>query len=95
METEAGADLFLRYTAWPADLTDDDSTISGIPARFQDVVALEACFAFALSAEQRRPPELTQRWLDRRGALVSHVARRAGPGAPSRTRLVVTGEGWP
>ena len=92
--TEEASAVLVRYTAYPDELADDGTEVTGVPERFHDVVALEALFAFALGAEQRRPPELGQRWLDRRGQMLASASRpSAGP--PSRTRLVVSGEPWP
>jgi hypothetical protein len=84
-DSEAGVDLFMRYTAWGADLADDNSVPSGIPLRFHDVIALEALYAVALGGEERVPSELYARWIDRRGQLMHHVGKRSAQ--PSRTRI--------
>jgi hypothetical protein len=75
-DTTAGLALWLRYAYWPAALVDDTTAIAGIPSRFHDVIALEALFAFALGGEGSRPPELAQRWQDRRALLFATVAKR-------------------
>lgn len=85
-DTEAGTGLWLRYAYWPAVLAGDSSQPTGISSRFHDVVALEALFAFGLGGEQRLPPELRERWFDRRGQLLARAGRR-GTGV-SRTKLV-------
>lgn len=77
--------LWLLYGFWPLDLTSDSSSIVGIPSRFHDVVALEALFVYAVGGEAVRPPDLRQRWLDRRAQLIAHVSRRGT--TPNRTRL--------
>lgn len=84
-DTTVGHKLWMRYAYWPAVLVDDNSVPSSIPSRFHDVVALECLFAFALGGEARRPPELRDRWLDRKAQLLAHVGRRGV--APARTRL--------
>lgn len=84
--TQAGVALWLRREFWPADMAEDASVPEGIPVKFHDVVALEALFAFGLGGEQRRPPELSQRWLDRRGQLIAWVSHRST--RPRTTRLL-------
>ena len=84
--TEVGVALWMRYRYWPVDMDDDSDSPEGIPTKFHDVVALEALFAFGLGGEQRLPPELHQRWIDRRGQLFAHVAVRST--RPRRTRLL-------
>jgi hypothetical protein len=83
---DAGVPLFLRYRFWPADIAADTDAPEGIPLKFHDVVALEALFAFGLGGEQRRPPELSQRWQVRRDQLIQHVGRRST--MPRTTRLL-------
>lgn len=85
-DSPAGEDLFFRYAQWPADFSGDTSVPSAIPSRFHDVVALEALFAFGLGGEQRCPPELRERWKDRRAELLTRVGRRGV--ANSTTRIV-------
>ena len=75
-DSEAGKAVWLRYTKWFADMTADGDVPSGIPLKFHDVIALEALFAFGLGGEQRIPPELRNRWFDRRNQLIHHVGRR-------------------
>lgn len=77
--------LFFRYANWPADLADDNAAIPGIPSRYHDVVAYEALFAFAIGGESRWPPELRERWTNRRAQLFAHIGKRGVQ--PSRTRL--------
>lgn len=84
--TPAGTPLFLRYVAWPVPFGDDVSVPLALPTRFHSVLALEALFAFGLGGEAARPPELRERWLERKAQLVAHVTRRGV--APSRTRIV-------
>ncbi|KKN06681.1 hypothetical protein LCGC14_1074780 [marine sediment metagenome] len=84
-DSEAGKAIWLRYTQWFADMSDDNDVPSGIPLKFHDVIALEALFAFALGGEQRLPPELRNRWFDRRNQLIHHIGRRGSQVA--RTRL--------
>ena len=84
--TEAGTALWMRYRYWPADMDDDADSPEGIPTKFHDVVALEALFAFGLGGEQRLPPELHARWIDRRAQLFQHVKSRST--VPRRTRLL-------
>jgi hypothetical protein len=88
-DTTTGVPLWLRYRAWPAEMTEDASVPGGIPARFHDVIAFEALFAYGLGGEQRLPPELRQRWGDRRAQLFAHLAHRST--LPRRTRLVAQG----
>lgn len=85
-DTSAGVPLWMRWSYWPAELEDDESEPDGIPRRFHDVVPLEALFAYGLGGEQKRPPELTTRWIDRRAQLIAHVTRRGT--APARTRIL-------
>lgn len=85
---QGGRPLFLRYGYWPADLTDDNSIIPGIPLRYHDVVALESLFVFGVGGESRWPEELRERWKNRRAALFSHITRRGVE--PKRTRLSAT-----
>ena len=93
-ETSAGSPvgtpLWMRYRFWPAELTADESAITGIPLRFHDVVALEAMFAFGLGGEQRWPQELFRRWVDRRAQLTAHCAIRGAQ--PQRARIEETEE---
>ncbi len=84
-DSQAGTDIFFRYTQWPIDLTADGSVPGGIPLKFHDVIALEALFAFALGGEARVPASLFARWQDRRGQLIHHVGKRGVQ--PSRTRI--------
>ncbi len=85
VDSSAGKDVWMRYTQWPAELSSDSSVPGGIPKRFHDVIALEAVFAFALGGEQRVPPDLHTRWVDRRAGLMHHVGKRGIQ--PSRTRI--------
>jgi hypothetical protein len=85
-DTPAGTPLWLRYRYWPVDMAEDTDAPGGIPVKFHDVVALESLFAYGLGGEQRLPPELFQRWQDRRGQLLSHVSRRST--RPRTTRLL-------
>lgn len=80
-----GQDVWFRYTKWFADMTDDNDVPKGIPLKFHDVIGLEALFCFGLGGEQRLPPELRNRWFDRRNQLMHHVGRRGSQ--PTRTRL--------
>ena len=84
-DTTAGVDLWLRFQYWPTALGDDSDVPGGIPLRFHDVIPLEACFVFGLGGEGRRPPELAERWMTRRGQLLHWVGKR-GP-QNTRTRL--------
>lgn len=84
-DSDAGKAIWLRYTKWFTDMTDDADVPSGIPLKFHDVIALEALFAFELGGEQATPPGLRARWFDRRNQLIHHVGRRGTQSA--RTRL--------
>lgn len=84
-DSPSGKDVWLRYTAWGATLSDDSDVPAGIPLRFHDVIALECLFVFALGGEERLPAELNRRWMDRRAQLMHHVGKRGVQ--PSRTRL--------
>lgn len=77
--------LFFRYAYWPDDLANDNAVIPGIPGRYHDVVAYESLFAFAVGGESRWPPELRERWTNRRAQLFAHIGRRGVQ--PARTRL--------
>jgi hypothetical protein len=83
-DSEAGKDVWMRYQTWPALLTSDSDVPGGIPLRFHDVIALEAIYAFALGGEQRTPPDLRDRWFDRRAQLISHVGQRGVQNSRSR-----------
>lgn len=82
---DAGTALWFRYSQWPAAWSADADTPTKIPTRFHDVVALEALFAFGLGGEQRIPPELNARWMDRRGQLLASVSRRGVQPPTART----------
>lgn len=86
-DSAAGKNVWMRYTAWPAELSSDSDVPAGIPARFHDVIALEAAYAFSFGGEQRTPAELRARWMDRRGQLMHHVGKRGVQA--SRTRIYV------
>lgn len=89
-DSTAGAALYFLYGYWPAVLASDSSEPTGIPSRFQDVVAYEtAAIAFGLGGEQRMPDEIARRWRDRRGQLLKRVGQRSV--WPSRSRLVNVG----
>jgi len=81
-----GTDLYFRYRAWPASLVDDNSVPVGLPSRFHDVLALESLFAYGLGGEQRLPPELGARWLDRKTQMLSHIGKRGIQ--PTQTRIM-------
>jgi hypothetical protein len=85
-DSPAGTPLFFRYGYWPADFVDDSSTLAGVPVKYHDVVALEALFAYGLGGEQRLPPELFNRWRDRKAQMLARVGRRGVQN--SRSRLV-------
>lgn len=85
VDSEAGKDIWMRYTQWPALLSADGDVPGGIPLRFHDVIALEALYAFELGGEARTPQRLYSRWMDRRAQLIHHVGKRGSQ--PSRTRL--------
>ena len=85
-DTTAGIALYFEYAYWPVALAASGDSLTGLPARFHDVVAFEALFAYGLGGEQRRPPELSARWVDRRAQLLSSVGRRGIQ--PSQSRLV-------
>ena len=84
-DSEAGKDIFFRYTQWFADMTADSDVPSGIPLKFHDVIALEAAYVFALGGEQPVPRDLQARWFDRRNQLIHHVGRRGAQ--PTRTKI--------
>jgi hypothetical protein len=77
--------LWFQYGYWPAALANDNTAIPAIPAQFHDVVALEALFVFAIGGDSVRPPELRERWLNRRALLFQHLSQRGVQ--PARTRL--------
>lgn len=89
--------LWLAYTqgAPAEELADDGDIPALLPAAFHDVIALEAGFAAELGGEQRRPPELKQRWQDRKARLFAHLLKVGGPGPASRTRMVAGQGDWP
>lgn len=91
------ASLWIQYTkgAPSTDLAADTDAPTLIPTAFHDVVALEAAYAMALGGEQRVPPEIAGRLLDRKGRLMAHLGRARRPGSTSRTRLVVGQGEWP
>lgn len=82
---QTGRPLFLRYGYWPANLEDNNATVVGVPARYHDVLVLEALFVFGVGGESRWPEELRERWKNRRAALFNHITRRGVE--PKRTRL--------
>lgn len=85
-DTEAGKPLWLRYASWPVELAADIDVPSLVPARFHDVIGLEALFVFGVGGEQKFPDDLKDRWRKRRAQLLDHVSRR-GP-TPSSTRII-------
>lgn len=85
-DTPAGIPIFLRYAAWPSEITDDSDVPNALPPRFHDVIALDALFVFGLGGEQNRPPELRERWSDRKAQMQAHIGQRGVQ--PSRTRMV-------
>ena len=84
-DTELGLNLYLKYGYWPAQLAQDTDVPSAIPLRYQDVVPLEACFAFGLGGESAFPPDLRQRWVDRRAMLMARISRQGT--WPGRTKV--------
>lgn len=89
-DTTEGSDLWLRFGYWPA-LFADDNSVSSLPARFHDVIALEALpFVYGVGAEQRMSPELIDLRQNRKALLFAHCTRR-GSLSP-RVRLDVDGD---
>lgn len=86
-DSPAGENLFLRYSYWPADFSSDSSLPTGVPSHYHDVVALESLFAYGYGGEQRLPPELRVRWMDRKNEMLAVVGRRGVK--PSRSRVQV------
>lgn len=84
-DTEAGLNVYMKYGYWPVDMQADTDAPGGIPLQFHDVLPLEACFSFGLGGESVFPPDLKQRWIDRKSALIAHVAQRGTQ--VSRTRV--------
>jgi hypothetical protein len=84
-DTEQGINVYLKYGYWPLDMQLDTDAPLGIPTQFHDVLVLEALFGFAIGGEGERPPELKERWLDRRSALLFHVGKRGT--AVHRTKI--------
>lgn len=84
-DTERGINVYLKYGYWPLDMQLDTDAPLGIPTQYHDVLPLEALFAFALGGEGQRPPELEQRYTDRKAALIAHVGKRGT--AVSRTKV--------
>lgn len=83
--------IHLTYTkgAGAVDLADDAATPPLLPVQYHDVIALESLFAMEFAGEQRRPPALEARWVNRKAGMLNFLRRVAGPGAQSRTRMVV------
>lgn len=75
-DTEAGINVYLKYGYWPADMQTDTDSPNGIPVQFHDVLPLEVLFAFELGGEGTHPPALKERWMNRKAALLYHVAKR-------------------
>src|SRR6266850_2475942 len=75
-DTEQGINVYMKYGYWPLDMQFDTDAPLGIPVQYHDLLPLEALFSFALGGEGQRPPELQQRYLDRRSALFAHVGKR-------------------
>jgi hypothetical protein len=74
---DAAHPLYLKYRAWPADLSADTDQPDSIPRKFHDVIALMAAEeAMGLGGENALPGTLIGRKLDRHAQLMMHVARR-------------------
>ncbi|HKR55550.1 MAG TPA: hypothetical protein VJS20_04570 [Gemmatimonadales bacterium] len=84
-DTENGLNLFLRYGYQPVNMVADTDVPGGIPAKFHDVIALEACFGFGLGGESVFPADLKIRWLDRKAELLASVTQRGMQ--PQRIRV--------
>jgi len=91
------AAVWIAYTkgAPAADLAADTDSPTLIPLAFHDVVALDAAYAMALGGEQRVPPEIAGRLMDRKGRMMAYLDRARGAGPSSRTRMVVGQGEWP
>lgn len=84
-DTEVGLSLYLLYTYQPVGMVADTDTPGGIPTKFHDVIALEACFGFGLGGESVFPADLKLRWIDRRAELLASVGNRGMQ--PQRIRI--------
>lgn len=89
--------LYVAFTqtAGDNDLDDDADTPTLVPTAYHDVIYLTAAFAAGLAGEQRVPPAIEARRMDRTARLLDHLGRVAGPGASSRTRMVAGQGDWP
>jgi len=74
---DAAHPLYLKYRAWPADLSADADQPDSIPRKYHDVIALMAAEeAMGLGGENALPTVLVNRKVDRHAQLMAHVARR-------------------
>lgn len=72
-----GNPLFLKYKAWPVDLSGDTDQPDMIPRKYHDVIALYAAEeGMGLGGEGALPVSLIRRKEDRHAQLMMHVSRR-------------------
>jgi hypothetical protein len=73
----AGNPLYLKYRAWPVDLSGDTDQPDMIPRKYHDLIALYAAEeGMALGGEGVLPVGLMRRKEDRHAQLMMHVSRR-------------------
>ena len=74
---DAAHPLYLKYRAWPADLSADTDQPDFVPRKYHDLIALYAAEeAMGLGGENTLPVSLMRRKDDRHAQLIAHVARR-------------------
>lgn len=80
-------DLTALYTYWPTELSDDSHEPSSLPARFHDLIVLEAArLAFAVGSELRWPEVYEDQRMVRYSQFRSHTALRGGTSTMQRVR---------
>lgn len=72
-----GNPLYMKYRAWPVDLSADGDSPDMIPRKFHDLVAMKAAAeGFGLGGETNVPSDFQRRLDDRHAQLMMHVSRR-------------------
>lgn len=80
-----GNPLYLKYRAWPVDLSGDSDQPDMIPRKYHDIVAMKAASeGFGLGAESSPTPDFMRRLEDRHAQLMMHVSRRGSEITTSR-----------